>query len=133
MTALIGGEVQLVLSGIGTMLPQVRAGKLKALAVSGAERSPLAPEIPTIAESGVPGYAATTWYAVLGPAGLPAPVLERLNAELRRVLGDADTRAQLRTQGIEAAASSPQELASFVQAEVAKWEKVVRATGVRID
>src|SRR5687768_16935225 len=100
MTALIAGDVQLVLSGIGTMLPQVKAGRLKGLAVTSASRSPLAPEIPTVVESGLPGYVATTWYGVLAPAGTPRPIVERVNRDTVALLADPATRASLNTQGV---------------------------------
>lgn len=129
MTALMAGDVQLVLSGIGTMLPQVKGGKLKGLAVTSASRSPLAPEIPTVVESGLPGYVATTWYGVLAPAGTPWPIVERLNRETRALLGDAATKGSLVAQGVVSTPMTPEEFGSFVRAEVGKWAKIARETG----
>ncbi len=129
MTALMAGDVQLVLSGIGTMLPQVKGGKLKGLAVTSASRSPLAPEIPTVVESGLPGYVATTWYGVLAPAGTPRPIVERLNRETRALLGDAATKGSLVAQGVVSTPMTPEEFGSFVRAEVGKWAKIARETG----
>lgn len=133
MAALMAGEIQIVLSGIGTMLGQVTSGKLKGLAVTGAKRSPLAPDMPTVSESGVPGYVATTWFGVLAPAGTPKSVIEKLNKESRALLADAGMRAQLRPQGTELTPSTPEEFGSFIRAEIAKWAKVVQDTGIRIE
>jgi tripartite-type tricarboxylate transporter receptor subunit TctC len=133
MTALMAGDVQLVLSGIGTMLPQVKAGRLKGLAVTSASRSPLAPEIPTVVESGLPGYVATTWYGVLAPAGTPRPVVERVNRDTVALLADPATRASLNTQGVATQPMTPEQFGAFVRDEVAKWAKVVQATGVRVE
>ncbi len=133
MTALMAGDVQLVLSGIGTMLPQVKGGKLKGLAVTSAARSPLAPEIPTAEEAGVPGYVATTWYGVLAPAGTPRAVVERLNRDTLALLEDPSTRAALNTQGVVTQRMTPDQFGAFLKDEVAKWGKVVQATGVRVE
>ena len=133
MTALMAGDVQLVLSGIGTMLPQVRGGKLKGLAVTSASRSPLAPEIPTVVESGLPGYVATTWYGVLAPAGTPRAIVERVNHDTLTLLADAATRASLNTQGVMTQPMTPEQFSEFLRSEVAKWAKVVQATGVRVE
>ena len=132
MQALMAGDVQIVLSGIGTMLPQAKAGRIKAIAVTGAQRSPLAPEIPTVVESGLK-YVATTWYGLLAPAGTPRPIIDRLNRDTRAVLDDPAMKAQLAPQGIELAPSTPEEFGAFLRAEVATWAKVVQATGARAE
>jgi tripartite-type tricarboxylate transporter receptor subunit TctC len=132
MTALMAGDVQLVLSGIGTMLPQVKSGRLKALAVTSAARSPLAPEIPTVVESGL-DYVATTWYGLLAPARTPRSVIDRLNKEARALLADPGVKAQLAPQGVVLAPSTPEEFGKFLRAEVAKWAKVVQDTGASVD
>lgn len=131
MAALMAGDIQLVLSGIGTMLPQVKSGKLKALAVTSAERSALAPEIPTANESGLPSYVATTWYGVLAPDGTPRPIIERLNKETRAVLQEPGMKAQLALQGVVTTSMTPEQFGSFVKSEVAKWAKVVQETGAK--
>ena len=131
MTALMAGDLQLVLSGIGTMLPQVKGGKLKGLAVTSASRSPLAPEIPTVVESGLPGYVATTWYGVLAPAGTPRPMVERLNRETSVLLGDAATKGSLAAQGVVSTPMTPEEFGSFLRAEVGKWAKIAQETGAK--
>jgi tripartite-type tricarboxylate transporter receptor subunit TctC len=132
MTALMAGDVQLVLSGIGTMLPQVKSGRLKALAVTSAARSPLAPEIPTVVESGL-DYVATTWYGLLAPARTPRSVIDRLNKEARALLADPGVKAQLAPQGVVLIPSTPEEFGKFLRAEVAKWAKVVQDTGASVD
>lgn len=132
MTALMAGDVQLVLSGIGTMLPQVRGGRLKALAVTSEARSPLAPEIPTVVESGL-NYVATTWYGLLAPAGTPRPIIERLNKDTRAALEDPAFRAQLAPQGVVPTPGTAEEFAAFLKSEVAKWAKVVQDTGAKVE
>jgi len=132
MQALMAGDVQIVLSGIGTMLPQAKAGRIKALAVTGAERSPLAPEIPTVNESGFK-YVATTWYGLLAPAGTPRPVIDRLNHDARALLNDPAMKAQLAPQGVVLKPSTPEEFGAFLRSEVATWSKVVQESGARIE
>jgi tripartite-type tricarboxylate transporter receptor subunit TctC len=133
MTALMSGDAQLVLSGIGTTLPQVKGGKLKGLAVTGASRSPLALEIPTVVESGIPGYVATTWYGVLAPAGTQRPIVERLNRETLALLEVAATKNALAVQGVVSTPMTPEEFGSFLRTEVAKWAKVVQDTGAKAE
>ena len=132
MTALMAGDVQMVLSGIGTMLPQVRGGRLKAIAVTGPTRSPLAPEIPTVVEAGL-DYVATTWYGLLAPAGTPRPVIDRLTRETRALLGDEAVKTALAPQGVVTTPSTPEEFNAFLRAEVAKWAKVVKDTGAKVE
>jgi tripartite-type tricarboxylate transporter receptor subunit TctC len=132
MTALMAGDVQMVLSGIGTMLPQHKAGRIKAIAVTGAQRSPLAPEIPTVVESGF-NYVAATWYGLLAPAGTPRPVIDKLKKEARALLADPGMQAQLAPQGIVLTPSTPEEFGTFLRADVATWAKVVQATGARAE
>ena len=134
LAALMSGEVQIVMSSIGTLLPLARAGKVRALAVTSAKRSAAAPELPTVQESGVPGFVATTWYGLAATGGTPRPVIERLNAELRKVLGDPEVRTQLAGQGIdEPAPGTPEQLGALIRSELVKWEKVVRASGASIN
>lgn len=128
--ALLSGDVQLMLSGIGTTLPQVKAGTLKGLAVTGANRSPLAPEIPTVKESGIE-YVATTWYGVLAPAGTPRAIIDRLNAASRTTLSNPEVKALTIQQGVELTPCTPEEFGAFIQAEVDRWAKVVKDTGVK--
>lgn len=132
MTAVISGDVQLIVSGISTTLPQVKSGKLKGLAVTSAKRSPLAPEMPTVSELGI-NYVATTWYGVLAPAGTPRAVIDRLNSASRTLLEDPEIKALATQQGVELAASTPEEFGSFIRSEVTRWAKVVKDTGVKAE
>ena len=132
MQALMAGDVQIVLSGIGTMLPQAKAGRIRALAVTGAERSALAPELPTVVESGLK-YIATTWYGLLAPAHTPRAVIGRLNRDAHALLNDPAMRAHLAPQGVVLKPSTPEEFGAFLRAEVATWAKVVQDTGARVE
>jgi tripartite-type tricarboxylate transporter receptor subunit TctC len=129
----VAGQVPFMFNTISTSLPYVKAGKLKALAVTSAKRSPLAPDLPTMAESGLPGFEVTPWYGIVAPAGTPPEVIARLHAETVKVLRNPDTRALMEKQGIEVVGSSPQEFAAYIQSETAKWTKVVRAAGIHGD
>jgi tripartite-type tricarboxylate transporter receptor subunit TctC len=132
MQGLMAGDVQIVLSGIGTMLPQAKAGRIRAIAVTGAQRSPLAPEIPTVEEAGLK-YVATTWYGLLAPAATPRPVIDRLNQAAHASLDDPATKAQLAPQGVVLQLSTPEEFGAFLRAEVATWAKVVQDSGARVE
>jgi len=132
--AVIAGDVQMVISSIGTLLPLAKAGKVQAVAVTSAKRSALAPDLPTVSEAGLPGYAATTWYGLAAPGATPRPVIDRLNAEVRKVLAAPDAKAQLAATGMdEPTPSTPEELGALVRSEIDKWSKVVRDAGIRID
>jgi tripartite-type tricarboxylate transporter receptor subunit TctC len=128
---LIGGQIQVVFADVGLVKGHIAAGKLKGLAVTSASRATAMPELPTVAEAGVPGYAAGTWYGLFAPSGAPSEVVSRLNAELRKALALADVKAAFARQGIEPADSSPGEFASFVRDEHAKWGKVIRDAGIK--
>ena len=130
---LIGAQIQVSLPTIPGGLPYAQAGRVRALGVSGAKRSPAAPDIPTIAESGVPGFEATNWYGIAAPAGTPRAVVAKLNAEVTRIMSLADVRAKLLNIGMEAETSSPEAFADYLKLEIAKWAKVVKATGLRLE
>jgi tripartite-type tricarboxylate transporter receptor subunit TctC len=130
MAAAMSGDIQLVISGIGTTLPQVKGGNLKGLAVTGSKRSPLAPEIPTVLESGI-NFIATTWYGVLAPVGTPPIIIQRLNAASRILLDDPEFKAQVAPQGVVLTPSSAEEFGTFLRSEVALWSKVVKDVGVQ--
>jgi tripartite-type tricarboxylate transporter receptor subunit TctC len=132
MAAVMSGDVQLVISGIGTTLPQVKAGKLKGLAVTGSKRSPLAPDLPTVEELGI-NYVANTWYGVLAPAGTPKAVIDRLNSASRTVIDDPETKALATPQGVVLTASTPEEFSNFMRSEVVRWAKVVKDANVRAE
>ena len=129
LTDLMGGQVQLIISTMASALPQVKAGKLRPLAVTTARRSPFFPEVPTMDEAGVRGYEFDTWYGMLVPAGTPRPIVERLNRESAKVLDSAAVKEQFATQGIDAAPTSPEQFGAYLRTEVEKWGKVIRASG----
>jgi tripartite-type tricarboxylate transporter receptor subunit TctC len=129
----MAGGVAYLFDSIVWSLPQIRAGKLKGLAVTSLARSPLAPEIPTVAESGLPGFEGVTWFGLVAPAGTPRAALDRLGAELRRALEAADVREQLARQGAEAAYTTPEAFAALIRADTAKWARVIREAGVKFD
>ena len=130
--ALLAGEVSIAFNIILLPLPQVRAGKLTGLAVASAKRSPMAPEIPTMTELGYP-IDIDTWYGLVAPAGTPREVIARLNAETVRILALPETRERTKSQGIELGASTPEEFAAFLKADIAKWGKAIKETGIRLD
>jgi tripartite-type tricarboxylate transporter receptor subunit TctC len=132
ITDLIGGQVSLAFGTAVAFLPQVQTGKLVALAVADAKPSPIAPGLPTIAET-LPGFEALQWFGVLMPAGTPADVVAKLHAEIDRVLRMPDVRERLASVGIEVAQKSPAEFGAFIQSETAKWGKIVRDSGAKID
>jgi tripartite-type tricarboxylate transporter receptor subunit TctC len=131
LTDLMGGHVQAAVSTLASALPQVRAGKMRALAVTTAQRSAFFPEVPTLAEAGVPGYEFSTWYGLLVPAGTPRAIIDRLNREAAQVLGSAALKEPFAAQGLEAVSSSSDEFGAYLKAEVAKWSKVVKQAGAK--
>ena len=133
ITDLIGGQVPLCICTFPSVLPHVRSGRLRALAVTTARRSPATPDIPTVAEAGVPGYEMSQWYGLLAPAGTSAPIVERLNAEIGKALQHPELRNRLLTEGAAPAASSSQEFGAYFKAEIAKWTRVVYKAGIRDD
>jgi tripartite-type tricarboxylate transporter receptor subunit TctC len=131
MTDTIGGQVQFNLGSLVQMVPQVRSGKLKALGVSSAKRVPAMPDVPTITESGVPGYEVSNWWGILAPAGTPPPVLERLYKEITALLDSTETRKRFELEGAEVVRMKPDEFASFVTKETEKWTRVVKEAGIK--
>ncbi|OGA40105.1 MAG: hypothetical protein A3G24_25760 [Betaproteobacteria bacterium RIFCSPLOWO2_12_FULL_62_13] len=131
--ALMGGEIEFVFAGTITLVGPVRAGQVRPVAVTGPKRFAELPDVPTISESGVPGYNVTGWYGFYAPAGTPADIVRRLHAETKRALMSPDVKEKLAKTGNEPVASSPEEFAAFVRAEIGKWAKVVKATKLRID
>jgi tripartite-type tricarboxylate transporter receptor subunit TctC len=130
---LIGGRIQMIFDNMPSALPLVQEGKLKAIAVTSAQRSPAAPDIPTIAESGLPGFEATSWFALLGSPGIPREVQMRINAETLKVMAMPDVKDRLAKLGLDPHPGTPEALASLIQAETGKWAKVVKASGARIE
>ena len=131
ITALIGGEVQLAIIDVGLVLPHVKTGRLKALAITSMEPSPLAPGLPTVAASGLPGYESVSLVGVLVPVKTPAPIINRLNQEIVRVLNMAEVKERFLNAGIEVVTSTPEEFAATIKSDFAKWSKVIRDAGVK--
>lgn len=132
-TDLLAGQIHMMFESMIGVLPFVTSGRLRALAVSGAKRSPAAPDIPTMAEAGVPGYDASGWVGVLGPAGMPRPIVERLNGEIVAILNTPETRERLAKSGAEVVGSSPEEFARFIERQLTTWARVVKASGAKVD
>jgi tripartite-type tricarboxylate transporter receptor subunit TctC len=130
---LLAGTVQMMFDNLPTALPRAKNGQLKGLAVTSLKRSPLAPEIPTMDEAGVPGYEATAWFGVVGPAGIPKPIIDRLNAEFVKALRDPQNAQKLEAQGLAIIADTPEHFAGYVASESQKWRKVVVASGAKAD
>ena len=131
LNAVVAGEVSMMVTDPGPSLPLIEAGRVRALAVTSAQRSRIAPNLPTMAEAGMTGYELTAWYAALLPAGTPAAIRDRLHAELVRIMATADVRDKLATAGIEALSSTPLELSAFMDAELQKWSGHIRAAGIK--
>ena len=131
LTDLIAGHIPVMFVSNITALPQVKAGKVKALAVTGAQRIALAPDIPTVAESGLAGYEAYGWYGIAAPAHTPAAVIERLHNEVAKIARDPKMKARLAGQGLELVGNTPAEFDAFIRAEIAKWAAVLKAAGIK--
>jgi len=130
---LVAGHVEIFVAVISTAVPQVKAGKARALAVTGSRRAAALPDIPTVAEAALKGYEATNWYGYVAPSATPRAIIERLHKATVTVLDMADVRKGLIDQGIEAAPSSPERFAAYIQSETVKWTKVIQAAGIRVE
>jgi tripartite-type tricarboxylate transporter receptor subunit TctC len=130
---LVGGSIQLMFDNMPSALPMAREGKIRAVAQTGARRSPSAPDIPTVAEAGLPGFEATSWFALFAPAGTPRDLVARLTTEVQRVFRLPEAQDRLRQLGLDPILGGPDELARFQQAEIAKWARVVRESGARAE
>ncbi|MBI4207509.1 MAG: tripartite tricarboxylate transporter substrate binding protein, partial [Betaproteobacteria bacterium] len=131
MRALLGGEVHLYFATISTALPHIKAGKLRALGVTSAKRSTAAPEFPTLAEAGVSGYQHTSWVGMLAPARTPRAVVAKLNAEVVKIVQSPEMKGLLLREGLEADASSPEEFGQDIKTQIAKWQKLTKAAGIK--
>jgi tripartite-type tricarboxylate transporter receptor subunit TctC len=129
----VGGHVPMMLAGFSSTLPHIKAGRLRPLAVTGAQRSPVQPDVPTIAESGFPGFEANTWYAVLAPAGTPKTRVDKLHGELIRAIASPPVKERLGNVGFDLAGSTPEALAAYIKTEIKKWAPVVKASGAKVD
>ena len=130
---LLGGRISMIFDNMPSALPLVKSGDIRAIAVTSATRSPAAPNIPTIAEAGLPGFEATSWFALMAPAGIPKDVLARINAETIRVMTLPDVKEKLSALGLDATPASPESLANLIQVETVKWAKVVKESGAKLD
>lgn len=133
VVALLGGEIDMIFENITNALPHIKAGKLRALAVTSGQRAGALPDIPTISEAGLPGYEVTSWFGVFGPAGMPAPVVDVLNREIRRWIDLPETQTRIGALGGQLGGNTPAEFAAFVQAEIAKWKPIIERAGLRAD
>lgn len=133
VTDLLGNQIGIMFDNMPSAIQHVRSGKLVPIAVTTAKRSPELPNVPTIAEAGVPGYEATSWFGMFAPAGTPAPVLAKLNSALVKVLNQADVKKKINEQGAETYSETPEQFAAFIQAESVKWGKVVKESGASLD
>ncbi|MBI3068399.1 MAG: tripartite tricarboxylate transporter substrate binding protein, partial [Betaproteobacteria bacterium] len=133
LSELLGGQIGLLFVSINVVQQHVRAGRLNALATTGDRRSPIAPDLPTMAESGLPGFKAGTWYGVLAPSRTPRAIVTQLNAEMNRVLALPEMKERLVAQGAEPSGNTPEQFAAFMRAERQKWERVVKTGRIRLD
>jgi len=131
--ALLAGDTQFMFDNLANAMPQVKAGKLKALAVTTAERSKLAPELPTMAEAGLAGFDISTWFGLFAPAGTPQDVIAKWNAEVAKILNSPEMREKLIAQGAEPSPDTPEQFAAFVKSEIAKYAKIIKASGAKVD
>ncbi len=132
-TDLLGGQVMMSIPGTAGMVGHIKAGKLRALAVTGATRSPQLPDVPTVMESGVPGYEAYVWMGLLAPKGTPAPIIDKIQREVVAVLAAPEVKSYMATAGIEIVGSTPAEFGRFFRSEKELWAKVIRETGAKVD
>jgi tripartite-type tricarboxylate transporter receptor subunit TctC len=132
-TDVLGGQIEMMFDAITTMAPNVQAGRVHALATTGRTRSAVLPNVPTVAEAGVPGYDAVIWLGIMAPSGTPKPVIDRLNAEVRKVIARADIKEAWKKQGAETMDMSPEQFGEFLRGDIAKWAKVVQEAGIKVD
>jgi len=133
IAGLLGGEVSLMFANLTDIGSQIRSGKVKALAVTVTRRASLLPEVPTMAEAGLPGFDIGSWFGLLAPAGTPAPIVSRLNAETVKVLGRADVQSTLGAQGLELVPGSPEQFAAHIKSEIAKFTRIAKAAGIKAE
>jgi tripartite-type tricarboxylate transporter receptor subunit TctC len=133
LTDLLSGQISMQITGAPPLMPYIKSGKVRVLATASPQRLKILPDVPTIAESGVPGYAATQWYGILAPAATPKPVVDKLNVEIVNAINRPDVRARLEAEGAEPVGNTPAEFAAFIKSELALWAKVVKESGATID
>ena len=132
-TDVLGGQVDMMFDAIPTMVEQVKAGKVKAVAVTGKARSPILPDVPTASEAGVPGYEATIWLGIMAPRGTPAAIVNRLNAEISRITANPELRRQWAGQGTAALSMNVDEFTKYLNEDIAKWSNLVKSAGIKVD
>jgi tripartite-type tricarboxylate transporter receptor subunit TctC len=132
-TDILGGQVQMMFDAITTMAPNVRAGKLKAFGTTGKTRSPVLPDVPTVSEAGVPGYEAVIWLGIMAPAATPKPIVERLNAEIRKVVNSAEVKDAWAKQGAAPMSMTADEFGQYMKEDIAKWANIVKISGAKVD
>lgn len=128
---ILGGQVQMGMPTINAVLPHIKSGRLRAIGVSSLQRSPTAPDVPTLAETGMPGYEAINWFAILGPAGIPAPVTQKIHTDTAEALKGTELRERIAAAGMEPKSMPSSELAPYIKSEIVKWGKAVKASGAR--
>jgi tripartite-type tricarboxylate transporter receptor subunit TctC len=133
MSALMSGELQLLMAGLATVLPQAKSGKIKVLAVSGTQRSRMAPEVPTVAEAGVPGYDFNVWYGMMAPGGTPRPIVNKLAGEIVRLLKAPVVLERFAVAGLEPMSNTPDEFAALLKREIPAWNKIARDANIRVE
>jgi len=133
LTALLGGQLDLMFASLSSSISLIKSGRLKAFAVTGAQRSPSIPELPTMAEAALPGYAAAAWFGIVGPAGMPQPVVTTLNSVTLAALDTQDVKNRLFASGVEVRTSTPEEFARLIESELRKWAKVVKDSGAKAE
>jgi tripartite-type tricarboxylate transporter receptor subunit TctC len=133
ITAIMGGELNIAIAGLATVLPHARAGKLKALAVTGSKRAQIAPDVPTVAESGIPGYVFDVWYGLVFPGGTPAAIVRKTNAEVVKQLKSPEVSSRFAKVGVEPQTGTPEAFRDLIRTEVATWAKVVKAANIKVE
>lgn len=133
ITAVMAGEIQIALAGLATALPHVKGNRLKALAVTGAKRTQFAPDIPTVAESGVPGYAFDVWYGLVFPGGTPRAIVTKVSAEVNRLLASPAVSKRFASAGVEPSTTTPEAFGTMIAQEIPKWQKIVKEAGIRVE
>jgi tripartite-type tricarboxylate transporter receptor subunit TctC len=133
MTDVMGGQIETLFDQMATAVPHVKSGKVRALAVTTAKRSPAMPDVPTVAEAGVPGYESTAWFGIVGPKGMPKEVVDRINASVRKALARPEVQKQLGEQGLELTPGTPEEFRETLKTEMVKWAGVIKQAGIKID
>jgi tripartite-type tricarboxylate transporter receptor subunit TctC len=133
MAALLANQIELYIGTVPTLAAMAKSGRIRAFAVSSAKRSPALPDVPTMSESGLPGFDTTSWFCIVGPAGMPRPMVVRLNSEIVKILHSPESRERLTSAGVNVETTTPEELKAFVASEIEKMRKVVRSSGAKVD